>query len=469
MIKIPAAIRLYFANNKPAIISISISIFLLTIYWIHSPKVIVKDFFDAQDYIDYAYSYGISWKRFFNDYRAPIYPLILYIIGFTNPMLDTTILYITQVIIFLANIILSWEVLKRITENHKIKIACILLISVGLDIFWMTKTALSEILTMFFLLLSFLFYIKMQAKFSYVISFLFSTSFVLLSLTRPFNTYLFLPLIIFWIIKNIFLYKKVKLVNYLITGILIILPLYTYAYTNKIRHKYFGISIEGGANLLAQVAQYHDYLPEKDEKYQETLDWAKKCRINKEDYFTCQIKLIPPVYPNTPGSITGGRDDSYIHEVEGFSKKYLIKLLALHTRNSIEPSVKSLTELYIKEGNDSFGNKYDYWYGIRKDYPFSFIFRFLSSYLQGLHYFFAANILFIAPIYWIYLFIKKEIKKHINLLAAYFIILYYISVTGFIAAGDFGRMVIPALPLIYITSTVIFLNVLIKIYHKYKL
>lgn len=461
-------------KNKYLIVATSLLIVILTLFWLNSPAVIVKDFYDAIDYIDYAYSYNNGPLRFFNDYRAPLYPLFLFLQGFTDPNLPTFGLYFTQSILLISNLVFSWLIILKLTSNKKLQGFIIIMLAVGMDFFWMVKTALSEMLTMFFLLLSVNLFLAFYKKPNILKTILIGCSLIALYLTRPFNMYLFLPICLFWF-TYILATKKVnkKQILYPIILVLIIFgSIYSYSYANKIRHNYFGVSIEGGANLFARVAKNPEWLPESDPEFSETLQRAKTCAPDKIDYFTCQYPLVPHVnpLPQFKGSLGWQRDDSYVNTVEKFSKKYILKSLPLYFKDSIIPTISGLTELNERGGKDYLGEDYYAWYGVKEDGPYAKIFQFLTSHLQLLHYFFAIVNFIFAPLYLIYRYfiLKKKNKHQNNLMLVYMLIGYYVLITGLVAAGNFGRMVTPALPLIYSLSIIVFVNIVGLFKSNYK-
>src|SRR2546429_1359699 len=458
-------LKKYFQDNKPLVFLALLSGMLLYLYWLNAPKI-WWDFYDSIDYIDYARALYTSWGNLVNDYRAPLYPVLLHFVGFDQQNNLSNNLVLVQSILFISIVVVVWEILKKITLSTKTRVLVALMIVLGLDIFWMVKTPLTEILTMFFLVLTTLTFLNLQERFSYLKVVLFSLSFLGLVFTRPFNLYLFVPLLLFWIVRQVysgkgkfsfqsasraFRERKVRWLGLFVTLALILIPVGTYAAINQSRYHYFGVSIEGGLNLFSRLALHPKYLPSSDSN-PKLLEFAKICTHGSGDYFNCQYPYIPQPSHN-PGfaTLTNPRDDSFNKQIDQFAMRVSLSHPYPYVLFAARDVATSLTELFLKSGSD--------WPGTQASGALGGLFVALAIYQVPLHWFFAVMVLGVAVPYFVYSYYKKsgrlDGRSLATLLVLYIIIVYYVGLTGLVASGDFGRMIIPALPLIYIFSLVV--------------
>lgn len=399
---------------------------------------------DAHDYIDYAYSYNVSFKRVFNDYRAPVFPFILYILGYTELSSNYLRLFITHIGMLLVTLELAKRLADRIFNTKVFKNLYIINLVFAFELLWFSKTLLSEITTVFFLYLAlFCFSLLIEStKIKYTAA---TVVFLLLTIfTRPFNLYLLFP----WLLTLILLalkqkkFRKKYLLNAFLIFSLVSSVALVYSRINLFRYKYNGISIEGGANLFARVAKNPEWLPETDEEFPEILQRAKTCAPDKIDYFTCQWPLVPAVnpLPEYRGSLGWERDDSYIQKVEEFSKKYIIYNFGKYSKESLINIYSSMTEVYKHQGMlDTISSK-----------EIKLVFEVVYKYAQIAHLAFLPSLVFVFVLS-LFDYIKNNNKERNNVLIVCLgTTIYYLLVTGYVAAGDFWRMITPILPILYL-------------------
>lgn len=436
-----------------------LGLIMLTLNWIYTKKYFLTNVLDAEDYIDYSYALGLSWKRVFNDYRAPVFPTILQILGIEDITSSLGPLYLVHSIMFVVTIIITAKIAELILKSRWSKIILVTSYSTAFQVIWFTKTVLSEITTLFFLSLFVYLTILLIKNPNLKKTALTSVTLLLTVFTRPFNLYLIIPISALLLAFTLKDYKNKMGHKYIMPAFIMLLIIFTFSFTyssvNKYRYKYFGVSIEGGANLFARVAKNPGWLPETDEEFPEILQRAKTCAPDKIDFFTCQWPLVPAVnpLPEYKGSLGWERDDSYIHKVESFSKKYILNNFGKYSLESMQASYQSLNKVYIDQ---NFINNISN-VGFRKLVETAVV------YSKVLHLFsipaiFAIGVLTIKD----YFFTgNKNVKNKIILLLG-IIVFYYLIITGYVAAGDFWRMIIPIVPFLYIINFYAFDVLVIK-------
>ena len=338
--------------------------------------------------------------------------------------------------LFAGSVVLLYLITSSAKLNKYSQILVVLLFILGIDHFWMIKTVLSETLTMFALVFTVYIFTLLLKTPNYFWGVIFSVSYFLLVMVRPFNIFLIVP---FMVILALTFAGRMR--QYLPLLLLIlslcIAPLIIYSQMNGQRFQYSGVSIEGGANIFSRLTLYPERLNDKT-AYPEIHAIAKTCAPDKLNYFNCMYPLLPH------GDINAVRDDSRLKIYEHYSIEQLRYNIVPYLKESFGIAKRAFTELYIQPSGLI-------WYEIRTGTPASMVFAFLAGYQQMLHYLFGITFMLLLP-YFIWVILRSSNwpnYRRMVTLTLFAVVSYYVTVTGLVAPGDLGRMIIPVSPFLY--------------------
>ena len=245
----------------PYLLIILIASLVRFFYWQYAPYVIV-----SEDTFSY-YEVGQTMlKEFFfvNNSRTPVYSLLLTVVvnglGLPNtPVLSwlffEKVLYMIpfQMIMGLLGLLILYHTLRLLKLNPILSLMFILFIGTNIIIFSWERLLLTESLATFSLILLVYISVKIFYKPGFIFFFIFLFLSIFSVMLRPFNIGLpVIPLII-----TILIHRKIKVAVYII----IILLLYSgfihiYSVKNQQRLGFYGISQVSDINLLGKILEY---------------------------------------------------------------------------------------------------------------------------------------------------------------------------------------------------------------------
>ena len=301
------------------------------------------------------------------------------------------------------------------------------MIRVNIVIFSWERLLLTESIATFFVILLFYLSVKILIEPKPIHFCYYLITCVLSLMLRPFSIGLpIIPMLI-----AIFYHKKVKVIYFSIAVLLIYLSfVQLYSYLNYKRWGYYGVSRASDINMLGKILLYK--LPidaGKDEKfiYEKVADYTSVERDPHPFRFLEHYNLL-------------SEDDIVkLLPLKKFSQKVIMANLPTYMLQSTKQLPGALTEVSEKviilpwKGNLS-----------------SMIFNIdllIARYFQFLFY-----LIFIFSFFQLREFIKAKTVISSAMLIALGISLYQVIFSVYIAHGEYGRLIVPAQPIMYLFS-----------------
>lgn len=400
---------------------------------------------DSPTYIDGAMS--LYYHVGFSEYRPPVYPLILMVLGVTYlwKNLPTSIV-ILQVILSMICVLYVYKLVEEVFQKKFLSFFTALMVSLSFSIYrwdFMVLTESISILqvTLISYLLVMYFKYRKPAHMRVMLLLLFTSIF-----TKPF--FLLLPVLVITLIGlelvfTKYIYKKPveirPIAKTLIRGFCVIyLSVFLYSAINFAENFYFGFSSVGNVNTFGKVLQYNmeDYGMDK-----ELVNDIKTAFKTENQNFIVEGKFLEPwhfigIY---------GWNKQHYQAVAKFSKdiiqrhplEYLCKSLKLTKELFV---LKSPFKDYIADGALSKAN-----------HP-NPIMLLLKSFTQKFEMLYILMIVSLFEMIYLFIFRKKERlqKDGFITFALLSIVLYHYFISAFLSYGDYCRLLAPSYTLIYI-------------------
>lgn len=416
----------------PYLLIIITGILVRFVYWRYVPGVVVSE--DTYSY--YQVGQVMLGEFFFaNQYRAPVYSILLaFMVNtlgeanaaiFSGPFM-TSVFYVIylQMVIGILGLVILYRTLKILKLNFLHSLYFVLFIGTNIVIFSWERLLLTESLAVFCLTLFFYLTVKILDNARYIFFVLFLMLSVFTLMLRPFN--IGLPVIPLFI-AVLFHRKRRVTVFALMVLVLYFCFIRIYSTYNFKRWGYLGVSRAGDLNLLGKILEFR--LPVsagQSEQYIYNLVVNYQSRERDphpfrflEYYNLLAVSDIPKLLP-----------------LKNFNRKVIMANFPTYLLKSAAHLPGAITEvsekLIILPVNQSFA---------------SLVFNLnlmASRRLQLLFYlifiFFPASL---------FQFLKARTILNSALVLAAGMSLYQIIFSVFIAHGEYGRLIIPAQPIMY--------------------
>lgn len=420
-------------SYKHILLLLIISALVRYFYYFHAPGVFVSN--DTYSY----YLTGermIAEKLFVGDFRPPIYPLFLHLVSYaknhaivpmlTKPFFDAmSYVVLIQFLLDIFAIAVFYRTLLLINFKAKAAFLFSLIYSFNIIVFSWDRQLLAESFTAVWLTLFFYFLVRMVREpdiKSSIVFWIFSLIGVLL---KPVYLLLPLPLVII-----IFLFKTKRhfLVGNIVLFILYISFIAFYTNLNFTRFQYKGLSRAGDINLFGKVLDFHLPLNQaRNDKfyYQSVTEFWKNNQDMNPYRFLEQYDLIREERRQQAlGVGPFGRQVIFANLSVFLYKSTLQIPVAL-----METSEKTVLLPY----NSS---------------PSAFFYQILFHIYKYMQIVFI--LVFPLLLADIYAFSKKKVSINTIFLSLGVISFYQIVFSVFLSYGEFGRLISPAQPLIYL-------------------
>ena len=400
----------------------------------------------------------LSEMFFVDHYRAPFYslflPLVVNLAGGNGALIRTPVFFekaffviAIQMVFGVAGMLLLYRSLEILKLNYKFRVFLVLFLVTNLIIFSWERLLLTESLATFFLIMTFYLTVKILLNPKAVHFFWYLLIAVCALMLRPFS--IGMPLIPLLII--IFYHKKKSVILLSIAVILLYgSVIKTYSTLNFKRFQFYGLSRAGDINALGKILLYRLPLEAgKNEKftYDRVSDYTSLPRDPHPFRFLEQYNL--QFEESVPDLL----------ELKTFSRKVITASLSLYLLKSTEELPGGLASVSEKIMVPPAGANLE-----SKILNIGFM---ISRYMQ--YVFFLIFIFFPVSIF---SFIRKPTEKSAAMLVAGCVSFYQILFSVYIAHGEYGRLIVPAQPMIYLFSlyylkvTVVNLPSLFKNTHK---
>lgn len=406
------------------------------LYYLSAPGIYVSD--DTYAY----YQIGqkmFSGNFFADDFRTPVYPIVLtlplYLTGmllspiFSAPFLRTMHqIIIFQSVLAVATLLILYLILKKLKLSPFSRLCFLLFISLNPIVFAWERLLLPESLTAFFLIALSLSALHILKKPSRIALFTFFLLSVFGFLLRP--VYIFLPVPILLLIVFYHRFKK-----QIIFAAFLILAVYfsiigIYVNANRMQFDYPGVSRASDINLLGKILTLN--LPVESAKNESAVFEA----VNQ--YREDNKELHPWRFLDTYAGTFYG-NTSNLNSLSRFTKTVISHNLPTFVSLStlaLPASLLDISEKYIlkEAGSDNL----------------SFFFNLLFRFYHNLQY--LTLIVFIAYPLSFYKFLKTRNFHNSSMLIIGTISLYQIIFSVFFSYAEFGRLISPSQPLLYLFS-----------------
>ena len=406
------------------------------IYSVYHPTITVaSDTFGYYEIGNRILMENIS-NLFFNDERTPIYPLFLASImklqGFPTAVVlsdefytGARLIVFIQHIIGILSLILMFFILRLLKVKSKYAFLLTIIISINPMVFFWEKVLVTETLTTFFLLLTLYIFLKGLETGKTVYFILLLSSLIFGFLLKPF--YLFLPLFLLPVIP---LYKNMKksfMLFISITLVFLLIPL-IYIRQNKINYQYNGINRSGDINLLGKILKYN--LPVERairiEYFYENVKNYRTINGNSMPYRFLEF-YEPRIYDDDNKKLMNLLPEFNFKVITGNLPEFVIKSL-----QELPQALSEKSEMITPTGSDKL----------------SVFFILLFNIYNKLQYLFFLVFAFF-PLSML-LFSKKRKFKNTSVFLLGVISVYQIFFSLFLSYGEFGRLIAPAQPVIYL-------------------
>ncbi len=374
-------------------------------------------------------------KFIINDERTPIYPLFLSTFMKAQRLLGVPILsdefffgakpiVFTQHAIGILSIILLFFILESLKVRKIYAFLFSLFMAVNPLIFFWERTLLPETLSSFFLLLITFIFIKGLEKKKTIYFFLFLPTFIFGFLLKP--VYILLPVFLLVIIPVFYRTKKSFLFFFLASILSLSIP-YFYIKRNEASFGFRGINHSSDINLLGKILKFKLSVEEaKDIKYYYE---------NIKDYRSKNENPMPYRFLE-------------YYDTQIYNKKELLNLLPEFNFKVISANYKEFIVKSFQEFPKALLDTSEIIASKNVDTPLGIFFLGLFELFKKLQYlYFLALLLF--PIS-IFQFIRKSSFSYAAAMFLGIISVYQIFFSIFFSYGEFGRLIAPAQPIIYL-------------------
>ncbi len=363
-------------------------------------------------------------KYFFNERRTPVYPLFVSIIKVATPDAIYFWIIFIQTLLGLLTLYILYKIMSLLNTSPKFKLFLLLFFSLNPLIFAWEQVLLTESLSIFLLTLSSYILLLFIKKPDFYHLLLLSLSSIFLFLLKPIFSY-------FPIISaiSILLYKptKQKLVSGIIFLTIFILVLITYINHNKTYFSYSGINRTTDINLLGMIIKFN--LDTEKAKniggFHQKLTEYKKINIEPQPYRFLEY-YDPQIYAK----------NEIFQNLQQFNKEVLLSNLPIYIKKSLlqySEATLEISHTIPKPKDES-------------------IFRPFFIILENI----AAKTLFInfltfpLLIFSLYRFLKIKSLKNFAIFTIGVICTLHILTSIFFSYNEFGRLITPTLPLLYL-------------------
>jgi len=378
---------------------------------------------------------------FINDSRTPFYPLFLAIIMKFKSYTDVPILTaefsdganliaFVQHIIGILSLSLLFFILQELKINKKLTAIFVILLAVNPMLFSWERVLMPETLAIFFLILIAFILIKGLKSGKSAYFYLLLPLFIFLFLLKP--IYVLLPI---FILPIIYIHKRTKKSLLLIVSIsfLYLLVPFSYIKINQIRYHYRGINRSSDINLLGKILKYD--LP---------VEAAKDIKYfyqNVKDYRTAKRDSMPYRFLEYYDPAVYGKTE-ILNLLPAFNYQVISSNLPDFTFKSVAELPQALTEA------SELVTPYE------TVSPLGRFFNLLFTIYKSFQYLFFLLIILIP--YSFIKFLKKPGFLNTVLVILGIISLYQIFFSVFFSYGEFGRLINPVQPIIYLFILMIF-------------
>jgi len=419
-----------FQLPKKTIFSLILIIFFAVsiryLYFVYNPTHVVS----ADTYGYYIIGNRILQEDFakniFNDERTPVYPLFLSLLMKTAGYPGTPILShdffrgADKIVILQQTIGVLSLVLIYFLSNS---LLFTIFLSLNPMLFFWEKLLLTETLTIFFLVFTSFIFTKILKTGKFIYFFLLLLSLVFGFLLRP--VYFLLP---FFILPIIVLYfrKRIYLMSSILVALIFLLILVSYIRQNEKQYGYKGINRSGDINLFGKILLFN--LP---------IEKAKDIKYfyqNIQDYRAINGDPMPYRFLEYYDRGIYEKKD-LLNLLPSFNLLVIKNNLAEFAGQSLLQIPQALLEISELITEQKTTNP-------------TVLFPALFTIYQKFQYLFFLAIIFFFPALWT--FLKRPNFRNTFVFYLGIVSMYQIFLSVFLSYGEFGRLIAPAQPIIYL-------------------
>lgn len=395
---------------------------------------------DSPTYVDGAMS--LYYHLWLNEYRPPVYPLGLMLIGalFTWEKLNIGVIFL-QILVSIANIVYAYKLSVEAFKSRFLGYICAFLIAVSFRVYNWDFIILSESFAIF-LVTAITYYLIMFLKYNQKKHLKLMVGFTIAAIfNKPF--FMVLPIVILavLILKHFLGCFDIKR-NYktLIAGMAAIyMSIFLYSALHYAQSSFFGVTSVGNVNLLGKIMQYN---MEDLGKNQAIINDIKHALETESPERIVNGKYLEPWH--FVG--TYGWTQNHYHEVGKFAKDIIL-------RHPVKFTQKSLALAYrLFVHRSPFRDFIADVALIRADRPQQLMTTVRRS-TEAIDSLYVLLILcFFEVIYTIIKLLRKREanKESIWIIPIFAIILYHYIISAFFSYGDYCRLLVPSYSLIYL-------------------
>ena len=428
----------FFSSHQRFLIIFSIFVLSAAVrifYYYHFPGIWVQA--DTYGYYDVGREImsGSFFKFFVNDERTPIYPIFLNLTTFFsgnfgvpilsngfNTAMEKTILLQSMLGIF--GMVLLYQTLRGAGIPFLASYIYTLFTSFNLLVFGWERILMAESLSTFWLVSLLFFIVKILKTEKTVYYFLLLPLFIIGFLIKPF--YVFLP----FFLTPFLCFRRTK--KAILPGVIVLLGFYLsvwgYTVRNEAVFHYRGVNKVSEINMLGKILQFDLNLEgAKNESF--FYNSVKEYRMKKGEPMPYRFLEVYDFYHKPELVAELGRFNYTV--IKSNFPDYFFKSV-----RQIPEAVVDISELYV----------------LRKpeENLLGFIFFKVAEVYQKMQY--LNFIVFFSFFAAISLFLKQRNIKYVFLSILGVISLYQILFSVFLSYGEFGRLISPGLPIIFLFS-----------------
>jgi hypothetical protein len=429
------------------IIFFFIAILLRFLYFFSNPIPTVMP--DTYGYNSVGYRILEGKMPLINDERTPLYPLLLNVMtriaGRTDNRLDTPefILgsqYLTffQSVVFLVALLFFYKTLKILKIPLVFRLVSLYLLSSNFYLLFYERVLLTESLSVSLVIITTYIGIKLILKPQFFYFLLSTFYFLLLFLLRP--VFLLFPLTLFPLVMILNRTKKILVPCLLSLFVFYLLPSIFY-FSNIHNYSYSGINHITDVNVLGRILKNNISVEsaKTNKFYQPVMDYRKKGGFWDPYYF---------LFAFDPTLLTRDNNRKELGELQKFTKTVMINQLPMYIFGGIKDIPSALLESPSSPPNIS-AKYYLLW---------NLLYQISRGTQILLSVFIPISIL---------LFLYKLIAKSYTLTTFYiqssifyllFSILYLLLTTVLFGYSDFGRLLLPIVPILILQAELILYN-----------
>lgn len=440
------------AQKKIYLLLVIIIAICIRFYYLTVPGKFLSE--DTYKYYDVGRQM-ISEKYFVNDWRTPIYPLFINLPMFLSGTLNAAIysppfmkgmsyVLVIQSIFGIASLFLLARILLLLKVREKFILPAILFLGTNVFIFAWEKLMLPESLTLFLLVAISLVAISILNQPRYSRLLLLGILFIVAFLLRP--IYLLLPAIVLVLL----IYQKPKRI--VLTGSFIILVVYAtivalYIQGNVKNSGYAGISRPGDINLLGKIIKFNLAI-EKGKNETVIYNLLTEYKTNKGNPHPWRfLEAYFDTFYKSPAAL---------NTLPEFNRLVIADNLPTFIYLSIQelpPALLDPSENYI--------------FPIQKKNILSLAFNLLYELNRRLSY--LTLIVFVAYPISLLQFLRTKNHPERGMFVIATVAIYQILTSVFLSYGEFGRLISPALSLIYLFSFYFWGKIFKSLYRRFSL